>query len=120
VIEIAEGESVSNVIFRLPDFGTKRNVVFRVVDEDGLPVAGARVSDRGDSRTRLGTSGVTDSNGHTTLALWPNAEYTLKAQMSLLEYRSYFADAIRIPAGAIPANPVFVLRDFHSRRRKGR
>jgi hypothetical protein len=57
VIMVEEGQSVSNVIFRLPDFGTKRNVVFRVVDEDGLPAAGARVSDRGDSRTRLGTFG---------------------------------------------------------------
>jgi hypothetical protein len=116
VIKVEEGQPVSNVLFQLPDFGTKRKVVFRVVDQDGLPVVGARVSDWGHSRTRLGTFGVTDSNGKTTLALWPYAEYTLHAQITLPEYRSYFADPVCIPAGRTPTNPVFVLRDFHSRR----
>ena len=115
VIVIEEGQSVSNINFHLPDFGAKRNVVFRVVDEDGLPVVGARVHDSGYSRTRLGTYGVTDNNGNSTLALWPDAEYTLGAEIWLPESRVYFSDPIYIHAGRIPANHVFMLKGFHSR-----
>jgi len=116
VIVVEEGQSVGNIIFRLPDFGTRRNVVFRVIDQDGLPVAGARVSDWGHSRTRLGAFGITDSEGHTMLPLWPNAEYTLYAEAHLPEYRYYSADPLYIFAGKIPTNPVFLLKGFHSRR----
>ncbi|MGJ5819980.1 hypothetical protein [Paludibaculum fermentans] len=116
VVVVEEGQSINNITFRLPDFGTKRNVVFRVVDEGGLSVADAKVLDYGYSRTRLAAVGVTDSSGNATVALWPNAEYTLFAEIHLPEYRPYFADPILIPAGRIPANRVFVLKGLHSRR----
>ena len=111
---VAEGQSIHDVLFRLPNFGPKRRVAIQVSSEDGAPVGGAIVQDSGlDPGNQLATnSGAhkrTDAAGQVVLSLWPVADYRLMATL-WGQNQSWSGDPLEIPAGQSDVKRTLVLK----------
>jgi hypothetical protein len=111
---VVEGQSIHNVLFRLPDFESKRRVVILVTGEDGSPVAGAVVQDSGlnpanQAAANSGAHRTTDATGQVILGLWPVASYRLTATL-WGQNRSWSGEPVEIPPGRSDLKRTIVLK----------
>jgi hypothetical protein len=111
---VVEGQSIHNVLFRLPDFESKRRVVILVTGEDGSPVAGAVVQDSGlnpanQAAANSGAHQTTDATGQVILGLWPVASYRLTATL-WGQNRSWSGEPVEIPPGRSDLKRTIVLK----------
>jgi len=117
---VEEAKPVRNVVFRLPDYGRKRQVHIRIVDEDGSPVAGAVVQASvlpgNGAPSKIGVRRTTDANGHVIYEVWPTSAYHLSATLSLAE-RRYHSEVIEISAGTEPVKTDLILSGYRTRTR---
>jgi hypothetical protein len=94
-IEVRVGEEVTELLYRLPDFGRKRKLTVEVVLEDGSPAVGAEVNAR--LHPRLGGSilspeGRTDARGIAEFEIWPTTTYALYATRWERDWMSFPKD----------------------------
>jgi len=113
-IVVEEGQSIRDVLFRLPDFGSKRRVVIKVSSEDGVPVSGAIVQDSGlDPANQVaansGAHNTTDAAGQVVLSLWPVAAYRLTATL-WGHGQSWSGDPLAVEAGQPDVKQTIVLK----------
>lgn len=112
---VEEGKSINDVQFRLPEFGGRRRVSIQVMDEDGIPVPGAAVSDNGAECAKIGEEKRTGTDGQVILSLYRSAQYCLNATLWLPRFGSYSGGQV-IPANTSPVRQVIVLKGYHSRK----
>jgi hypothetical protein len=121
-IVVEEGQSVTNILFRLPDFGQKRSVQIQVVSEDGMPVAGAIVQDSGldpnnEKAANVGMHKTTDVAGRVAFDVWPICDYRLVATL-YLPHKWSSSDVFEVPPGTAPVSVRMKLKDLRLRDRK--
>ena len=117
---VVEGQSIHDVLFRLPDFGRKRRLQLQVLSEDGVPVRNAMVQDSGldPSNEKVANSGVhkaTGVDGRVSLNLWPISEYRLSAYFWGANYQSWSGNT-EILAGPSDESRVIVLKGLRLRK----
>jgi hypothetical protein len=89
-------------------------VEIQVVSEDGVPVAGAIVQDRGlnpgnEKATNVGGQRITDMRGRVALDVWPISDYRLHVDLYLPKKR-HFSDPIDVPHGGSLLSRVITLK----------
>ncbi len=107
---IKKGSSIENLLFRLSDFGPKRNVELKVLSEDGLPVPGATVTqaqldDHNSWTPEL--QKASDANGRASFEAWTIASYRFAAELWVAG-KPHYSGAIEIPP--VQATHHYVLR----------
>jgi hypothetical protein len=112
-LEVAEGRSLDNVVFQLPDFGKPRHLDVLVVSEDNVPVPGALLQDGGldpndELATNFGGQRTSDAHGRVNLEVWPICNYQLTADFYRPEGGVFSARAV-VPAGGDSATVVMRL-----------
>lgn len=84
---VEPGKSVENLRFRLPDFGSSREIRICVVDEDNQPVPSAKIENKssiqrdGSDRANLTWDLVTDSTGCVGTQGYAQVSYSIRASI---------------------------------------
>lgn len=120
-LAVPEGGQVSDVIFRLPDFGDARRLEVRVVSEDGAPIRGAVVRDgniaHAERAASIGEQRITDAMGRVTLDVWANCEYGLSTYF-YPPGRVFGSEQAHVPAGSHQMSIVLRLRGLEMRKQR--
>ena len=119
---VGEGQSIRDVLFRLPDFGPRRHVTIQALSEDGVPVPGAIVQDSGldpanHQATNSGAHKTTDAAGQVTLSLFSVGDYRLVATL-WGSNQWWSGEPLEIPPGESDLKRTIVLKGL--RLKQGR
>jgi len=111
---ILEGQSLNDIVFRLPDYGEKRRLEVRVVSADGLPVPNAIVEDgpvHDDAPvvSSIGEIKKTDQRGQASFDVWAMSEYRITARLVLPD--SFYQSAVNRVAASTSTTWATVVLD---------
>ena len=113
-VEVHLGGSVENLTLTLPDFGPRRAIKMLVVDESGMPVAGALINDAGDKDSDLGALGrdlKTNDKGLVTVHGFEGVHYRVTAVLRNADFRrTRFSENLDIAPGKGQFESILVLK----------
>jgi hypothetical protein len=117
-LTVAEGRSLEDVVFRLPDYGKKRRLNVRVVSGDGVVVPHAivengPVNQNGAVVSSIGESQYTDDQGEASFDVWAVSEYRITVRL-VLPKAWYQSETMEVPAGASDDPITIVLNEFQA------
>lgn len=115
-IDVRAGETIGGLQFTLPDYGSRRNVRIRVIDESGNPVEGAMITDeREDSDAKPDIAGLecpkTGADGVTVAQGYEGSRYLIGAFTPPVPGRGHrTSEPVEIAPGKGDLDIVMVLR----------